>query len=445
VLRLCWQALQHVPPDDAALRAEVTTELGLAQVQAGDPGGEETLLDGAVRSRMSGRLDLAASAALGLADLARTRTALRPEAATLIDEVLRTPPRRGETDALDHLVRARLVARQIELGHDPATDDGGLAEAMSALRRQLAALVGLRHLDERLTLAEELATTATAAGDRSHLVLAAHHRATIAAVVGDRSATDEAVDVLAKAAASEDGTPNPGRGLLAERAVALAVSQGRFVDAEAAAAETAAAAPLADLAPTAGSQVERQLFVARWLQGRLAADPSRDLGDLTTVERALVALDRGDRGRARVGLHAVATGVDPLPEGDEWLHAAGLLGLAAAELGDPAIAAAVRSRLAPHAELVCGVGYRTFVGTATFHLGRLAALTGDLADAERHLTSALSHHTAAQARPWVALSKHALAGVLEARGRSSDRDWIDGLRSEASWVAERLGMRPLTV
>jgi hypothetical protein len=89
------------------------------------------------------------------------------------------------------------------------------------------------------------------------------------------------------------------------------------------------------------------------------------------------------------------------------------------------------------------VGYRTFVGTATFHLGRLAALTGDLADAERHLSSALSHHTAAQARPWVVLSKYALAGVLEARGRPSDRDWIAGLRSEATWVADRLSMRPL--
>src|SRR6185436_793474 len=119
----------------------------------------------------------------GLADLARSRTGLRAEAATLIDEVLRTPPPRGATEALDLLVRARLVARQIELGQDVASDDD-LAGALAALRRQLAALVGLRQLEERLTLAEELATTAGAAGDRTHLVLAAHHRATIAAVVG---------------------------------------------------------------------------------------------------------------------------------------------------------------------------------------------------------------------------------------------------------------------
>jgi hypothetical protein len=359
-------------------------------------------------------------------------------------------------------VRARLVARQIELGQDVASDDD-LTGALAALRRQLAVLVGLRQLDERLTLAEELATTAGAAGDRTHLVLAAHHRATIAAVVGDRPATDGALEVLAKAAAAEGATPGTGQRLLIERAVTQAVSQGRFTEAVAEArAETGADARdatatdadeggvAADLWPPAGSQVARQLFVARWLQGDLARDggPAPEAADssgtgLATVERALVALDRGDRGRARVSLHAVATGVEPLPEGDEWLHAAGLLGLAAAELGDPAIAAAVRSLLAPHAELVCGVGYRTFVGTATFHLGRLAALTEDLGDAERHLMSALSHHTAADARPWVVLSKHALAGVLEARGRSSDRDWVDGLRSEARWQAQRLGMREL--
>jgi hypothetical protein len=515
VLRLCWQALQHVPPDDAALRAEVTTELGLAQVQAGDPGGEETLLDGAVRARMSGRLDLAARAAIGLADLARSRTALRSEAATLIDEVLRTPPPRGQASSLGPLVRARLVARQIELGHD-AGPDGELAGALTALRQQLGALVGLGNLDERLTLAEELATTATAADDRAHLVLAAHHRATIASLVGDRPATDEAVAILARAADSPEGMPNPGQRLFIERTVAVAVAQGRFADAETAAlglgnghlavgdpaptsgradgtgmlgaggapvpvGPTEAGGPIArpgrstpaavrawaaagavtrELVPPAGSQVARQMFVGRWLQGRLAphvvaagvfapagepteAPAAAGEDELSTVERALVALDRGDRGRARIALHAVATGIDPLPDGDEWLHAAGLLGLAAAELGDAAIAGAVRTLLAPHAELVCGVGYRTFVGTATFHLGRLAALTGDLGDAERHLTSALSHHTAAEARPWVVLSKHALAGVLESRGRSSDRDWIEGLRSEARWVADRLGMRPL--
>lgn len=451
-LRLSYRALQLVPEGDHGLRAEVTTELGLAQVQAGDPGGEQTLLDGAVRARLSGRLDLAARAALGLADLARTRSRLRAEAATLIDEVLRTPPHPTEQAALGELVRARLVARQIELASDNTNSDS-LADALGALRRQLGTLAGRDRLDERLTLAEELATTAIASGDASHLVLAAHHRATIAAVIGDRAATEGALDVLAKAA--NDETTSTGHDLLRERAVAAAVAQGRFDEAVGLAGADASRPRRGDdpvaagLTPSAGSQVERQLFVARWLQGRLADQDAavppqpRESGGLAAIERALVALDRGDRGRARISLHAVAVGIEGLPDGDEWLHAAGLLGLAAAELGDPNIAAAARSLLAPHTEVVCGVGYRTFVGTATFHLGRLAALTGDLGDAERHLSAALGHHSAAGARPWVALTQNALADVLEARGRSSDRDLVTALRSEARWVGRRLGMRAL--
>ncbi len=453
-LRLSYRALQLVPAEDHGLRAEVTTELGLAQVQAGDPGGEQMLLDGAVRARLSGRLDLAARAALGLADLARSRSRLRAEAATLIDEVLRTPPHPGEQEALDELVRARLVARQIELASDN-TDPVARTEALGALRRQLGTLAGRDRLDERLTLAEELATTAIASSDASHLVLAAHHRAAIAAVIGDRIATDGALDVLAKAA--NDETTPTGSDLLRERAVAIAVTQGRFDEAHALASgghQEPQGQPgddpvAAELAPVAGSQVERQIFVARWLQGQLADQdvaappPPREPGGLGAVERALVALDRGDRGRARISLHAVAVGIEGLPDGDEWLHTAGLLALAAAELGDTNIAAAARNLLAPHTEVVCGVGYRTFVGTATFHLGRLAALTGDLGDAERHLSSALGHHSAAGARPWVALTQNALADVLEARGRSSDRDLVTALRSEARWVARRLGMRAL--
>src|SRR4029450_2411094 len=54
-----------------------------------------------------------------------------------------------------------------------------------------------------------------------------------------RVATAGAVAVLAKAA-SEDGTPNPGPALLAERAVTLAVTQGRFPDADTLATDAAA-------------------------------------------------------------------------------------------------------------------------------------------------------------------------------------------------------------
>src|SRR5690606_11464729 len=104
--------------------------------------------------------------------------------------------------------------------------------------------------------------------------------------------------------------------------------------------------------------------------------------------------------------------------------------------------AEVRHHLAPYADLVCGVGYRTFVGAATFHLGRLAAAAGDLAEAERHLLASLRLHSTWRARPWVTLTQRALADVLETRGRPSDREWIAALRAEAAWVTGNLGLRP---
>ena len=44
--------------------------------------------------------------------------------------------------------------------------------------------------------------------------------------------------------------------------------------------------------------------------------------------------------------------------------------------------------------MTCGIGYRTSAGVAAFHLGRLAAVTGDWADAERHMLVALRRFSA---------------------------------------------------
>jgi hypothetical protein len=117
--------------------------------------------------------------------------------------------------------------------------------------------------------------------------------------------------------------------------------------------------------------------------------------------------------------------------------------LVACDSGDRGLVDDVRARLAPHADLMCGMGYRTFVGAASFHLGRLAAAAGEWAEAERHLQSALRVHNAWGARPWVALTKAALADVLDARARPIDREWIAGLRSESAWVTRTLGLRTL--
>ncbi len=449
-VRWCRSALDHVAAGDAVLHAEVVTELGLAEAARDEVDSERTLFDGAVRARRCGRTDLAARAALGLADLSRRHIDLRDDADALIRAVLvdEDPGTRVDGPRLSRLLWARLIARQIELGSASGRETTEAATAASIIGAHLGSLEGPDHHDHRLELAHDLRTLATVIHNAPALALAHHHHAMVAAAVGDSAATEDALQAMG-AALRTAGNP-AGRLLLDERKLALAVAQGRF-DEIPLVASTGSDQPLDLGGPPPGSAASRQVAVARWLEGRLAEAPPYEPSDTGTsasfapAEEALTALALGERGRARILVSELAS--DPhelLPPGDCWLHAVGLLGLAVVEVGDAAIALDLYELVSPYVTLTCGIGYRSFVGTATFHLGRLAALGGEWAEAERHLASALRQLTAIGAHPWIALTQHALARVLEARGRSSDLEWVAALDTEAQWLATKVGLRPMT-
>ncbi len=432
--RLCRQALTHVPPDDGALLAEVTTELGAAELAAGEPGGATTLAEGASLARRHGRPDVVGRAALALADAAEDQPDHRTAARELVDVALAAgppPPDDPEPDAgadAGAVLRAQLLVRRLRLGA-PVGGDLGAPDAellLAALHRRTAEQGGPAHLDERRRLADELATLADAVGDVGFAMLAAHHQAMAAAESGDETVVDKAVAVLEDAARRGDGF---AAAMLAERAVASLTVEGRVEDARAAldAAVIAAAAAAGDARPAPGPEpgiagrpearllldppeavASRHRVVLGWLAG---VDPPADVLVAPAARRCRPAA-RAGRGR---------------PGRDRRRPARGR------GRGPPA--------LAPYADRTCGVGYRSFAGSASFHLGRLAAAAGDWSDAERHLQAALRHHTLLRARPWVALTQRALAEVIEARGRTSDRDWIAGLRSEADHVTSTLGLR----
>ncbi|HEX5944742.1 MAG TPA: AAA family ATPase [Acidimicrobiales bacterium] len=456
-VRLCRQALAHLPPGDRDLEAEVTTDLGIAKLAAGDADGTRILIEGATLARRHDRPDVLARAALALADAADDRPELRRQARDLVAAAtaagaavaghersagadpepraeartrhdLPAEPRTdlpaadAEADARD-VQQARLLVRQLRLADEPGDRDGPdpsaggaprpPARTLAALHRHITASTDPSAVDERLRLADELALLAVAAGDPAYRVLAAHEQGTAAATLGDEATMRSALASLT-AIVDRHGDPH-GAALLAERAVAQLTTDGRFEEARQALelAVTAAAAHRGTGgADGAEAVAARHLVVIDWLTGQVPA--SEPPGGLLAIDEA---------------------------PGDQRLHLLAVAALAAADGGDPAAATEVRGRLAPYADLVCGLGYRTFLGTATFHLGRLAAVAGDWADAERHLLSALRLHSAWRARPWVALTQHSLAGVLEARGRPSDREWIAGLRAEAAWVTETLGLR----
>lgn len=277
-----------------------------------------------------------------------------------------------------------------------------------------------------------------------------------AALLGE---TDVVETVLAPPpAAAADATV---RALDDERAVAVAVTEGRFDEARDRAEALRPSSdpgsgseipggvaapdpdvPTVELGPAPpGALARRQLLVADWLQGRLQERPNGAAGELHPTEQALVHVAVGQTGRAQLLVRTLlADDATARPDSDVWLHDVGVLALAGARLGDPETAAAIQTLLSPYAELSCGAGYRSFVGTARFHLGCLATVVGDWADAERNLGAALNDATRRRARPWTALAQATLADVLDHRGRSSDRDLAATLRSEARWTAQQLDL-----
>jgi DNA-binding SARP family transcriptional activator len=437
-VRLERQALAHVPADDGSQRAEVLTDLAMALLAAGDPGGEPTLIEAAGAARRHGRFDVLARAALALADRSGERPELRTDAGALVEATLDSF-RPADEDG--RLVHARLQARAVALagsrGPRPAND------ALRALRRRLDALGGPDQLDERIALANDLAVLADAAGDAASAVAAAHERAMAATLAGDDETAQACLRVIEEAAAKTDD--RVATALAAEHEAATAAMTGHFDDALVAIDAAVRAHSLVDGPEAAAVVARRHRAVLAWMLGSpatLPADPGPAEG-AAAGDAALEHLVRGDADRARLVARDLVAGVRPLPAGDERLHALGVLALVAADLREAALVDAVRALLAPHADMTCGIGYRTFAGVAAFHLGRMAAVTGDWADAERHMLVALRRSSALQARPWVALTQGVLADVLEARGRPSDREWLANLRGESRWATATLDLREM--
>jgi tetratricopeptide (TPR) repeat protein len=435
------QALEHVPAADHELRAEALTNLGLAQLAAGHTECEQTLFDGAIQALHNGRLNMAAQAALGLADVVMSRPGLRSEAAALIDILVRADS--PGVSSVDDVTVGRLLARQSQLGGSVPTGAQATA-ALTAMTRELQLLEGPKYVKRRMSLAAEMQAVASAVGDKYFQIVASHHRAMAAEIGGDHIVSANAVAELNAAIDAAEGD-HFGAALRLDHTVAIAVTQGRFTEATAAAQGIHRVPDDTDhrIAPVPGSLAARQMIVAGWLRrSSWPAADSRFSSTYEAAERSLIALVGGDRGLPHLTVRALATGVEPLPSGDEWPHIVGLLALGGVELGDPTTAEALRTLLEPYAELNCGVGYRSFVGPASFHLGRLAVIVGDWDDAERHLTAALAGLAHRQARPWMALAQLALAQALEARGRAGDRRRAETLRAEANWTLASLDLHP---
>ncbi len=201
--------------------------------------------------------------------------------------------------------------------------------------------------------------------------------------------------------------------------------QGRFTDAEESATEAFAIFRRSGHPQTNAIAVGLSLTWL-WLQGRMnELEPILEAGQTgrsSLGERAISAWIAVEAGRDEVA-GAVLAGLTPEAVVAEdrnfhwWFTMAGL-SHAACCLGDTDWATVLYGLISPFSSHFCRVGQATFLGSASFYLGRLARVAGWPDLAVLHLEDALARHRAMGATPFVELTKAA----LEDKGRSGGRD-----------------------
>ncbi len=110
------------------------------------------------------------------------------------------------------------------------------------------------------------------------------------------------------------------------------------------------------------------------------------------------------------------------PKDGRWIVAIVILADVVADVADSESAERLYPMLLPYAHLTAAGGGGTVAcqGSVARYLGRLAATTGRLPEAESHLQAAIAFEDQIGARPFAALSRMFLADVLQTRGGPQD-------------------------
>ena len=199
-----------------------------------------------------------------------------------------------------------------------------------------------------------------------------------------------------------------------------AAAEGRFDDAEKAAADLARLG--GSLAPTWVVEGARAgaLYVPRWLTGRAAEllPPFRDANarleePAVLAVLAFLAAETGAAEAGRALTRALAAWDAGADVNRSWgITMFNLVG-AACRLVDREVCERLYGQLQPAADDTCVYDGLIYLGSFQLHLGRLALACGRWDAATAHLQTALDRHRRARATPWVALAAAGLADALE--------------------------------
>jgi class 3 adenylate cyclase/DNA-binding NarL/FixJ family response regulator len=229
----------------------------------------------------------------------------------------------------------------------------------------------------------------------------------------------------------------------------LAVHEGRFDDAEAAAE---LAAGWAEVLPHAAGGYGVQMFGIRREQGRLeevrpfvemVANASQGVMAWRPGLAALYAeLGLLDDARALLD-DMVADDLATVPRDSLWAGSLSYLADACVATGHATAALLVYRNLLPYSGLVATASGLATYGAIDRYLGQLAELLARPTDAARHLESALKFDDRSGSPTWRAHSEYALGAFLSRRGRRDDHARAAELLTNAEATAHALGMTAL--
>ena len=325
-------------------------------------------------------------------------------------------------------------------------DDAASAEALSLLHH---VQLGPGQARSRVGMAEEIVRLAASADNPLLGLMGLCWRTVDLFLVGDPHAEQSHQELReqAEAAGCE------AIAFVADVVTATCLARrGRLADAEAAAAAALERGTAAG-DPDAPAYFGAMLSALRWWQGRAAevielvravsASPRLGPNDHVYVAAdALLSATLGDVDAAEEALaRLTGIGLGALPDSSSWLATLFLAGEAAFLLGDAGVGAEVRSLVEPFADLpvlpslavVC-------LGSARRTLGLAAATAGDLDVAVADLEAAIREDRRLGSRPMAALTEHALAAVLGARGAEGDGARAEELGRRAAASAARMGV-----
>jgi class 3 adenylate cyclase/tetratricopeptide (TPR) repeat protein len=454
--RHALEAIERRDPADPAARRDLLLDLGAALRKAGDPlAAKEAFHDAADLSRRLGDPEKQAQATLGFAEPYWTTGVVDQSVIAMLEDAL---------DALgeeDTRLRAALLARlSTELYYaTPRSradelsaqaveitrrlgDQGALASVLDA---RLAATWAPDNLEERLKLSEQVVDLAERAGDKETALRVRAFHVSCQLEAADVARSDEALQA-ARQRAEYLRQPRYLWHVTGVRTL-RALMSGRLADGERLMEEAL------EFGRHADERIARhiyaiQLTTLRYTQGRLEEiEPTmRSFVDQyphlhgwrSTLALLYAELDQPAKARAE--FEAVgAGGWAQVPRDSAWLLTICRAADTCSKLGDPEAAAELYELLLPFAErnVVLGRVASIAIGSASRHLGQLAATLERFDEAVDHFEAALRINRNMGARPWLGLSECDYAEMLRAR---DDGERADELVTRALQLSDEFGL-----